>query len=212
MDHQSERRSELLNGASRLSGGRRWDEFRRTLLLGGVLLCTLVLLLALAIFLLPSRLAQRQDVPRAVDRIRLQNEIRGTLIQALAGLAIIGGGVLTLRGIQVNREGQITERFTRAIDQLGSKVLEVRIGAIYALERLARDSRLDRQAIIEILTAYLREHARHDGPLDADRPSEHPPPADIQALLTVIRRRHITSQGTCLDGGISCIRPASRTE
>jgi hypothetical protein len=33
-----------------------------------------------------------------------------------------------LRQLQVNREGQITERFTRAIDQLGSEALDVRLG------------------------------------------------------------------------------------
>jgi hypothetical protein len=43
--------------------------------------------------------------------------------------------------LQVNREGQITDRFTRAIDQLGktdeegNRLFEVRIGGIYALAR-----------------------------------------------------------------------------
>src|SRR3954471_10607316 len=42
-------------------------------------------------------------------------------------------------------QGQITERFTRAIDQLGAtddkgnKRLEIRLGGIYALERISRD-------------------------------------------------------------------------
>ena len=34
----------------------------------------------------------------------------------------------------------MTDRYTKAIKQLGSKKLDVRIGGIYALERVARDS------------------------------------------------------------------------
>ena len=35
----------------------------------------------------------------------------------------------------------MTDRYTKAIEQLGSDKLDVRIGGIYALERVARDSR-----------------------------------------------------------------------
>ena len=41
------------------------------------------------------------------------------LAQILAGTALLSGLYFTWRTLQVNREGQITERFTRAIDQLG---------------------------------------------------------------------------------------------
>ena len=68
---------------------------------------------------------------------------------------------------QINREGQFTDRFTRAIETLGTTrlgndgkhvpVIEARIGAIYALERLAKNSRDDYGAIIETLSAYVRE-------------------------------------------------------
>lgn len=62
--------------------------------------------------------------------------------------------------MHLNREGQITERFTRAVDQLGNKdALDVRLGGIYALERIARDSAADEDAIIEILSAYVHGHA-----------------------------------------------------
>jgi hypothetical protein len=41
------------------------------------------------------------------------------LAQILAGSALLSGLYFTWRTLQVNREGQITDRFTRAIDQLG---------------------------------------------------------------------------------------------
>ena len=69
-----------------------------------------------------------------------------------------------------------TERFTRAIDQLGATddkegepKLEIRLGAIYALERIARDSpERDYATIMEVLTAYVRDNA----PLPSKKPTE----------------------------------------
>jgi uncharacterized protein YjbI with pentapeptide repeats len=57
------------------------------------------------------------------------------------------------------REAQLTERYTRAVDQLGSAVLDVRLGGIYALERLARDSPPSQPTIVEVLSAFARVHS-----------------------------------------------------
>ena len=46
----------------------------------------------------------------------------------------------------------MTDRYTKAIEQLGpDKGLDVRIGGIYALERIARDSPRDHPTIMEVL-------------------------------------------------------------
>jgi hypothetical protein len=76
--------------------------------------------------------------------LRAQKEVRTTLLQGLGGAALLVGAYVTYRQLQTSREGQITERFTRAIDQLGSEHLDVRLGGLYALERIARDSPADR--------------------------------------------------------------------
>ncbi len=86
--------------------------------------------------------------------------------------------------LRLTEQGQITERFMRAIDQLGSDKLEVRLGAIYALERIARDSEEDHWPIMEVLTAYVREHA----PWPVKVARQRPVP-DVQAILTVLGRR-----------------------
>jgi uncharacterized protein YjbI with pentapeptide repeats len=95
----------------------------------------------------------------------------------------------TQRTLELTEQGQITERFTRAIDQLGAtddegkKKLEIRLGGIYALERIARDSpERDYSTVMEVLTAYVRENA-HEMP-DLKLPS-----ADILAVLRVLGRR-----------------------
>lgn len=136
-----------------------------------------------------------------------------TTAQLVGGSALLAGVYLSWRTLQVNREGQITERFTRAIDQLGATDdegrprLEVRLGGIYALERIARDSERDHGPILETLTAYVREHNPNQQLLrvfDAEPPE---PPghdsrepwrqsADIQAILTVLGRRSRLDTGS----------------
>ena len=92
--------------------------------------------------------------------------------------------------VRVAQEGQVTERFTRAIVQLGDDKMAIRLGGIYALERLAKDSEKDHDSIMEILTAYVREKATRQGKY-AEEAAEKPP-TDIQAILTVIGRRKPT--------------------
>jgi hypothetical protein len=114
----------------------------------GLLVLSLVVL---AVFVLPSVLVDSQGLT-ASERLKAENDVRSTLLQALAGAVLLAGLYFTARTYQLNREssartyeldreGQITERFTRAIDQLGDDKLDVRLGGIYALERIARSSR-----------------------------------------------------------------------
>ena len=77
-------------------------------------------------------------------------------------------------------QGHITDRFTKAIEQLGSKEMAVRLGAIYALERISRDSPEDHWTIMEVLTAYVRDNA--PWPPRQEQPGR-PLKTDIQASL-----------------------------
>jgi hypothetical protein len=141
------------------------------------------------------------------NQLKLQNDARVTLLQALGGTAILLGAYFTYRQVQtgrqqldVARQGQVTERFTRAIDQLGKhEQSEVVLGGIYALERIARDSPepKDRGTIAEVLTAYVRAHARwpppSDSPYDGETPISEVPElqvrnAGVQAAMTVLGR------------------------
>jgi len=125
------------------------------------------------------------------------------MLQIVGGALVIGGLYLTYRrtkaleknveiaikNTRVAEEGQITERFTRAVEQLGSDKIEVRLGGIYALERIARDSEKDHWTVMEVLTAYVRELA----PLNNENAKQAMVPStDIQAVLTVIGRRKWT--------------------
>lgn len=122
------------------------------------------------------------DVDDSAREAELENDARGTGAQLL-GLILLGvGAYFTGRTVQVTREGQTTERFSKAIDHLGSDSRAVRTGGVYALERIARTSRSERGAVEDVLTAFVRQEAPRrpraerdpDGPDDAFQPPEMP--------------------------------------
>jgi hypothetical protein len=135
-------------------------------------------------------------VPEMKDRIDLESKSRQTLAQILGGAALLVGLYFTSQTLRTTQEGQITDRFTKAIDQLGKDTLAVRLGGIHALERIAIDSEADHWAVMEVLTAFIREypHKRSETTLWAlvlmlvtkdQRPQEQDtlkPPPDIQAI------------------------------
>jgi Pentapeptide repeats (8 copies) len=109
------------------------------------------------------------------------SDARTAVLQAVGGLLLAAGAVATWRQVLISREGQITERFTRAVDQLGSDKQDVRLGGIYALERIARDSQPDRATIAEVLSAFVREHAPWPPGTDAGQiPASQPDGADTK--------------------------------
>jgi len=62
--------------------------------------------------------------------------------------------------LKVDQDQQITERFTRAIVQLGDELMALRLGGIYALERISKDSAKDHWQVMEVLMAYVRKNVR----------------------------------------------------
>lgn len=89
--------------------------------------------------------------------------------------------------VEADREAQFADRYSRALEQLGSDNLDVRIGGIYALEGIALDSpQHHHPTVMEVLTAFIREHSRV--PAGETRPERWPLP-DVQTALTVIGRR-----------------------
>ncbi|MDW5551071.1 pentapeptide repeat-containing protein [Methanosarcina sp.] len=95
----------------------------------------------------------------AIERGNLENQWRVTIIQSLGGIAVIIGLIFTYQKILTLKDGQVTERFTRAVDQLGNPTIEIKLGGIYALERIANESKDDYWPIMEILTAYVRKNS-----------------------------------------------------
>ncbi len=165
------------------------------LILGGLVVLGLV---GWALWCIPQWQAEYvKEYPYQLAK--LTDEYRRTLAQGIGGFFLFVGlylGWLRVKAAQetvrVAEEGQITERFTRAIEQLGQEgegKMAIRLGGIYALERIAKDSEKDHGPVMEVLTAYVREKATKEGEY-AEKAAA--PATDIQAILTVIGRRETT--------------------
>lgn len=113
----------------------------------------------------------------------------------------------------LTEQGQVTDRYGKAVEQVGRQgveYLQVRLGGIYALERLARDSTRDQPTIIEVLSAFVRTSTQ----IAPGEPCpKEPPNADVQAALTVLGRRNIDQdRGTRVDLRGACLAPAELAE
>lgn len=140
------------------------------------------------------------------ERVDLEIKARSTLAQILGGLLLLVGFYSTWKSIHIAQEGQITERFTRAVEQLGSSSRSIRIGGIYALARIARDSPDDRWPVMDILAAYVRDNSpwscdaehtmcRKRAESVKNEIGEPKAKVDIQAALTVLIKQDWTKSG-----------------
>jgi uncharacterized protein YjbI with pentapeptide repeats len=136
------------------------------------------------------------DKMSAKDYLTVENALRQTMAQLFAGLGAFVSIAIAFWGAHTNRrnaklteEGQITDRFGKAVEKLASDTLSVRLGGIYALERIARDSERDHWPVMEILTAYVRERGQITTTEDSEPVDTPPAAADIHAVLTVLSRR-----------------------
>jgi len=149
----------------------------------------LVLLLATlaAMILMVVRVPQWQSWIASIhdpkDRVSVENEVLKNVFQVLGGAFFVLGVYFTWRNYRLAQEGQITQRFNDAIEHLGSDKPEIRLGGIYALARIARDSPKDHMSVMHVFSSYVREMTR--------RSPVEPVSTEVQAILTMIARRSV---------------------
>ncbi|MFD8670300.1 pentapeptide repeat-containing protein [Streptomyces microflavus] len=87
---------------------------------------------------------------------------------------------------------QLTERYTKAAEQLGHEQAAVRLAGVYAMARLADDWPEQRQVCVDVLCAYLRMPYETDTTAPAFRHGER------EVRLTIIRtiRNHLQDPTT----------------
>jgi uncharacterized protein YjbI with pentapeptide repeats len=124
---------------------------------------------------------------RGREKTEEVDRTRTALLAFLAGALATAGAVYTALSYRLSLSGQITDRFTKAIEHLGHDKALVRLGGIYALERIAYDSKRDHPRIMEVLTAYVRAADATDQGRDERVSSTGV--NEIQAALAVIKRR-----------------------
>jgi hypothetical protein len=116
---------------------------------------------------------------------------RGRLLAFGAGLLATSALVITARSRARSRAGQLAGRYAAALEQLGGDELDVRIGGIRALARVARDSPGHHPAAMEMLAAFIRERSRQQWPPPdpGGQARQRSPRPDVQAAITVVGRR-----------------------
>jgi uncharacterized protein YjbI with pentapeptide repeats len=159
------------------------------------------------------------DHQRATEAIKLLLPI----VAAVVGLPLIVWRLLILNQqtriseakTQIDRETHYTTIFSRSVEQLGQTRdiretrerdgnletttrtvpnIEVRLGALYSLERLLRESSKDQPTIIETICAYIRENSPIEPPNESRSSNANPrlaphDRADVRAALTILGRR-----------------------
>jgi uncharacterized protein YjbI with pentapeptide repeats len=117
----------------------------------------------------------------------------GTLITAFTAIGALVFTGLSLNAtrdqVDVAQQGQYTDRYTKAVEQLdqtGPEHLQTRLGGIYALQRLTVDSPRDQPTIVNLLLTFITSTIRRTdlGTVCPDRVAP-----DIQAALTVLIER-----------------------
>jgi uncharacterized protein YjbI with pentapeptide repeats len=163
----------------------------------------------------------------AEQELKAKNDVRTTLVQALAGLAVALGLVVTYRTYQHNRfeqdrtyqlrqAEQVNELYTRAVEQLGHEEAPVRLGALYSLVHLAQANPDRRPTVVDVLCAYLRmpyappESAEPTDVVAGEAPSghrdqpgrasKHDPAQELQVRLTA---ESLLSEHVRRPGGVS---------
>jgi uncharacterized protein YjbI with pentapeptide repeats len=167
-----------------------------------------------AVWLIPRSQARRWreagiDAEKAAE---LENGARGTIVQLVGGVALILTFVATWaqiadsrraseRTLELAAQQQQSERFSRAIEQLGSRRLANRVAAMAGLEAVIRGPiRADREPAVQVILAYLRTAHRPGTASYFDRiparacaqpaaedlgPPERPDP-DMQAAVAIL--------------------------
>jgi hypothetical protein len=153
-----------------------------------------------AFFVLPDRLVDDarfrnpRDAAAEEKRLAARHDVRTVGVQLVGALALIVGGALTWRTVWLTREGQITDRMASSVERLGEEQkVSVRVGAIYALGRVARDSRADHPAVMELLAEHMR--ATHPAVGDDGKRLEldwrRGVDPEVRAVAMVLRARRV---------------------
>ncbi|WP_406305328.1 pentapeptide repeat-containing protein [Streptomyces sp. NBC_00885] len=133
----------------------------------------------------------------AVDTGRLQRymAIATALptIPALLALAFTAVAISQAKDtLKLTERDQVATTYNETVANLGDESINVRISSIYALQRIMRESPREQPAIVEVLSAYIREHTKMPKKVQAAalrKDVKTRAADDVQAALTVLGSR-----------------------
>lgn len=161
---------------------------QRSKLLSTLAVIAAIALTGLVIFPVARDIRQSWSKIEAKDKPQVGINLLQAVATMAGGLAIFWNIVLTRRQLAATEQQHITDRFSKAVEQLGHSEKAVQIGGIYALERISQDSLRDYWTIMEVLSAFVRDRRALPPYVFL---SPHPVSFDraIQSAIVVLGRR-----------------------
>lgn len=126
-------------------------------------------------------------------RLAAISSTRASVVAILAGIGALATILINYRNsrvaidtFRVAERGHLTDRYAKAIEQLGDEQLAVRLGGIYAFKQYAEDSGRDgdQRTVVEVLSAFVRD--KLDGFGGSDPGCGGVPEADVLAAVSVL--------------------------
>lgn len=159
------------------------------------------------LYKLPELFYQSDTKTFALDVVKTIITALGLIATFIAGVGLFLNYWSSEKNTQLTQERLVTERFSKAIDQLGSSNDVVILGGIYSLERIAKDSPKDQTTVMEILSSFVRKNSpaseevfnnyvAKEYPLDQiifskkKTLTNNRVTIEIQAALTIVGRRN----------------------
>lgn len=101
------------------------------------------------------------------ERVQAEASVRTAILQAVAGALLVVGAITAWRQMliaraqhRISRRTAVTEAFAKAVELLGDeKAMALRLGGVYALDRVAEDDRAEASRVVEILASHVRGNA-----------------------------------------------------
>lgn len=126
-----------------------------------------------------------------------------TMLVAIAAGGFTAAGLwYTHKKHELEADSQVTDRYVEAVKLLGSENLHERLGGIYSLERIMKDSDRDHPTIVEVLSSFVRTKLVEE--------SENAERADAEPLLTEEaprKKRHATGAPLSLSHRLVPVSP-----
>ena len=169
-------------------------------------LAAVAVIALVAVIWLPSLISP--DLADGQAQFEILDRARPTVLAFVVGFIVLVGAYINWRRVSTLEQqvspaqlGQITERVTRANDQLGAvrpdnmPAPEIRAGGVRSLERIAGESAEDFAPILDILNAYLRSELHIPSEAEDAEAPQHLEQArktrermDVAAAIAVIER------------------------
>ncbi|MFE7271191.1 pentapeptide repeat-containing protein [Streptomyces sp. NPDC057623] len=118
-------------------------------------------------------------------------------VAALATLAFTWVSVSQVsEELTISEQGQIADRYDKAMERLDDGSANIRRGAIFSLQGIMEDSPRQQPAVIYALSEYIRTHATEKPAKNTSKnPSKTEKAPDIQAALSVLGQRDPAHDG-----------------